>query len=31
VIDAVSSPRRPVLLGGKEAMLPAFHVVFAVD
>jgi hypothetical protein len=31
VIDAVSSPRRPVLLGGKEAMVPAFHVVFAVD
>jgi hypothetical protein len=31
VIDAVSSPRRPVILGGKQATVPAFHVVFATD
>jgi Biopolymer transport protein ExbD/TolR len=31
VIDAVSSPRRLVVLGGKQTMVPAFHVVFAVD
>jgi biopolymer transport protein ExbD len=31
VIDAVSSPRRAVILGGKESTVPAFHVVFAVD
>jgi hypothetical protein len=31
VLDAVSSPRRSVMLGGKAATVPAFHVVFAVD
>jgi biopolymer transport protein ExbD len=31
LIDAISAPRRPALSGGKQAMVPAFHVVFAVD
>jgi hypothetical protein len=31
MIDAISSPRRPLISGGKQAIVPAFHVVFAVD
>jgi hypothetical protein len=31
VIDAISAPHRDVLLGGKPARLPAFHVVFAAN
>jgi biopolymer transport protein ExbD len=31
VMDAISSPRRPAISGSKQAMVPAFHVVFAVD
>jgi biopolymer transport protein ExbD len=31
VMDAISSPRRPAISGSRQAMVPAFHVVFAVD